>query len=126
MVASNLLFGRESGTDQEGKMFRVVDLTDEQRNLLETTVRLHPKAYVRERAAAILKVADGWFAAHVARYGLLRERDPDSVYAWLDRYQSDGLAGLTIKPGRGRKPVFSPSVSDERGRPGSAPPCAAP
>ncbi len=52
-MANNLLFGRESGTDQEGKMFRVMNLTDEQRNLLDTTVRLHPKAYVRERAAAI-------------------------------------------------------------------------
>ena len=125
-MASNLLFGRESVTDQEGKMFRVVDLTDEQRNLLETTVRLHPKAYVRERAAAILKVADGWFAAHVARSGLLRTRDPDTLYGWLDRFETDGLAGLSIKPGRGRKPVFSPSVSDERGRARRPAPCSAP
>lgn len=68
-----------------------------------------PKAYLRERAAALLKVADGQPAAQVARRGLLRPRDPDPVYAWLNRYHVDGLAGLAIRPGRGRKPAFSPS-----------------
>jgi transposase len=50
----------------------------------------------------------------VARTGLLRPRQPDTVYAWLDRYRAEGIAGLTIRPGRGRKPAFSPSLRDGR------------
>jgi hypothetical protein len=30
----------------------------------------------------------------VAQAGLLRPRDPDTVYAWLDHYQHEGLPGL--------------------------------
>jgi transposase len=64
------------------------------------------KAYLRERAAALLKIADGIPAAVVARSGLLRSRKPDTVYRWLDRYETDGIPGLTIRAGRGRKPAF--------------------
>jgi transposase len=70
------------------------------------------KAYLRERAAAILKVADGIPALVVARERLLRPRDPDTVYDWLNRFEKEGIPGLVIRPGRGRKPVFSPSVPE--------------
>lgn len=85
---------------------RTVQLDEAQRRQLERMARSDPKPYRRERAAAILKVADGEVAYRVARGGLLRPRDPDTVYAWLDRFERDGLAGLTIAPGRGRKPAF--------------------
>jgi hypothetical protein len=41
-----------------------------------------PKPYRRERATALLKIAAGQPAAVVARSGLLRPRDPDTVYSW--------------------------------------------
>lgn len=91
---------------------RTVTLSAEERRGLERVRDTAPRPYLRERAAAILKVADGVPAAWVARDGLLRPRDPDSVYAWLNRFEALGQAGLTIRPGRGRKPAFSPSVSD--------------
>jgi Winged helix-turn helix len=53
-----------------------------------------PRPYVRERCAALLKVADGQAPHAIARAGLLRPRDPDTVYAWLDHYQAGGLAGV--------------------------------
>ena len=87
-------------------MLRMVILSDEERRQLERMVTSDPKPYRRERAAAILKVAAGEVAVRVARSGLLRPRDPDTVYGWLDRFERDGLAGLTIAPGRGRKPGF--------------------
>ena len=68
--------------------------------------------YLRERAAALLKIADGMPAALVARQGLLRPRRPDTVYEWLDRYQATGSAGMKVHPGRGRKSAFSPSAHD--------------
>ena len=95
---------------------RTVSLTEQQRDALESAVRQHAKAYVRERAAAILKVADGGVASQVAASGLLVRRDPDTVYGWLDRYETDGLTGLTIRPGRGRKPTLSPPAASRAGR----------
>ncbi len=68
--------------------------------------------YLRERSAALLKIADGMPVALVARQGLLRPQDPDTVYAWLDRYQAAGCEGMKVHPGRGRKPAFSPSARD--------------
>jgi transposase len=90
-------------------MLRKIDLIDEQREALRHVLKSDSKAYKRERAAAILKVADGQIAAHVARSGLLRVRDPDTVYSWLDRFHEYGIAGLSIRSGRGRKRRFSPS-----------------
>ena len=87
---------------------RRVELTEEQRAELVAMVKQDPKPYRRERAAAILKVADGEVAYRVAQHGLLVRRDPDAVYGWLDRFASDGVAGLTIRAGRGRKPTLSP------------------
>ena len=70
--------------------------------------------YLRERCAALLKIADGWTAAEVARFGLHRSYDPDAIYAWRQRYLAEGRDGLLIRPGRGRKPAFSPSRSGNR------------
>ncbi len=89
----------------------VIELTVEQRQELEETRDKNEKPYVRERAAAILKIADGMSGRHVALFGLLRQRDPDTVYSWFHRYNTEGLAGLQVRPGRGRKPAFSPSAS---------------
>ena len=68
----------------------------------------HPKPYVRERAAAVLKVAAGASARAVARGGLLRPRRRETVAGWVARYLAGGVAGLLVAPGRGRKPAFSP------------------
>lgn len=94
--------------DRSGSSLMVwtVDLDAEDRNRLEQVIKTSPKPYLRERAAAILKVADGEVAYQVARTGLLRPRDPDTVYGWLQRFESAGVAGLTIRPGRGRKAAF--------------------
>jgi transposase len=87
---------------------RTLKLTAEEKAKLETVRDSHEKSYMRERAAALLKVNEGQSAHVVASQGLLKKRDPDTVYDWLDRYECEGLAGLQIKAGRGRKPAFSP------------------
>ena len=87
---------------------RRVELKDEEREALRRIAKRDPKPYRRERAVAILKVAAGEVAARVATHGLLEPRDPDTVYGWLDRFAEQGVAGLTIAPGRGRKPTLSP------------------
>jgi hypothetical protein len=89
-----------------------LDLTDQQRQELRATLNHHTKPYMRERAGALLKIAAGAAAHAVARQGLLRPREADTVYAWVARYRAEGLAGLLIRKGRGRKPAFSPSARD--------------
>lgn len=99
-----------------------IELSQGQRNELEQMVRSDRKAYRRERAAAILKIADGRSAHWVAQHGLLVVRAADRVYEWMKRYKAEGAAGLTIRAGRGRKPAFSPSAQ----RAGRSQECAAP
>lgn len=96
-------------------------LSEAERHALEHTRDKHKLAYLRERAAAILKVADGSSVRQVALHGLLKPRDPDTVYGWVHRYLAEGIQGLCIRAGRGRKPAFSPSALDETPRPGDAP-----
>lgn len=86
---------------------RQVDLTTKQRQELAHLRDTATKPYLRERAAAILKVADGTPAAVVARTGLLRARKADTIYDWINRYQDHGIDGLLIRAGRGRKPSSS-------------------
>lgn len=87
---------------------RILILSAAEREQLERMVKLDPKAYRRERAAALLKIAAGCPAARVAREGLLRPRQPDTVYAWCERFIEAGVAGLPMRPGRGRKVTFPP------------------
>jgi hypothetical protein len=105
---------------------RLLILSAAEREQLARIVKSDPKAYRRERAAALLKIAAGQSAARVARAGLLRPRKPDTVYAWCDRFLEAGVAGLTIRPGRGRKVTVPPlaggppRAGSGAGRPGAS------
>jgi len=52
------------------------------------------RPYVRERCGAVVKVAAGQRPHAVAQQGLLKRRDPDTLYGWLDGYEEEGVAGL--------------------------------
>ena len=93
-------------------MTRPFLLTTAERQTLSELRDHGPKADLRERAAALLKVADGTPAARVAQDGRLRPRKPDTVYAWIDRFMDAGIAGVHMRAGRGRKPAFSPLAGD--------------
>jgi hypothetical protein len=73
---------------------RPLTLTVDQRRQLLRYRDHHPKPYVRERAAALLHIADGASPHAVARAGLLRPRHPDTVYGWLDTFHAEGFDGL--------------------------------
>ena len=88
-------------------------LTQEQQDQLEQIRDTDKRPYMRERAAAMLKIAEGVTPRQVALNGLLKPRKPDTVYDWLHRYQQDGVAGLPVKPGRGRKPAYFPKSKEE-------------
>lgn len=83
---------------------RTLTLTPSKRSYLEDVLRHDPKPYLRERAGALLKIADGRSAHWVAKHGLLRPRKPDTVYEWMTRFERDGV--LTPRPACRR--AFSP------------------
>ena len=87
---------------------RSLTLTGTEKKELEQVRDRHEKSYMRERAAALLKISEGQAAHNVALHGLHKKRDPDTVYDWLNRYEREGVAGLQLKKGRGRKAAFSP------------------
>ena len=89
-----------------------LSLSPEQRRELEHARAHHPKPHIREKAAALLKIADGASANQVAAFGLLTKRRHHTVSRWVQRYWSEGLAGFDVREGRGRKPAFFPSAHD--------------
>ena len=76
------------------KEIRTLTLTEKQSQELRQYRDHDPKMYVRERCAALLKIASGKTAHWVARNGLLKPRDPDTLYTWLDIFESQGIEGL--------------------------------
>jgi hypothetical protein len=86
-----------------------VELSEEQREELERVCRRNGKAYLRERASAVLKVAQGQSMNWVAEKGLLQRHEPETIKGWISRYLEQGLKGWQVRAGRGRKPAFSPS-----------------
>ena len=73
---------------------RRLRLRRDQREELEHHRDHDPRPYVRERSAALLKIAAGMSPHAVAQGGLLRLRDSDTVYGWLNSYEASGLTGL--------------------------------
>ena len=79
----------------------------EEKSLLEMRDH-HAKPHMRERAAALLKIAEGKSVNWVAQEGLLRARNWETVASWLNAYEQEGLRALYIEDGRGRKPTVDP------------------
>jgi transposase len=93
---------------------RQVVLSPEQERELIWARDHHQKAYMRTKAAAILKVAVGQSMRQVATHGLLKAVKEEAVSGWIDRYLEEGLRGLVVRKGRGRKPAFSPCAGTAR------------
>jgi Helix-turn-helix domain len=91
---------------------RVV-LTAEERDQLQQSLRCTSTSLgLARRCRAILEVAEGTPLVAVARLVGLTEKH---VRKWVQRFLHSRLAGLQDRPGRGRKPVFSPRGRDVRG-----------
>lgn len=87
-----------------------IELSEEEREQLERWTRNPPRPYLRYRARAILRVAAGEPICKVAPSLRIRVHR-NTVSEWVRRFLAEGIEGLKIRPGRGRKPAFSPSDS---------------
>jgi hypothetical protein len=73
------------------------------------------KQGLARRARLLLLLHHGHTLKDAARTAGLTVRN---ARKWAQRYLSQGLAGLADKPGRGRKPVFSPQSGSSSGQDG--------
>jgi len=85
---------------------RYLRLSESERAELEQALRRDERAYMRERASALIQIADGRSSYWVSQHGLLRRRNRKTVIAWLNAYEKGGIAALVQKPRRKRD--FSP------------------
>lgn len=99
-----------------------ITLSEADRTTLVRWSRQPPKPYLRERARAILLVAGGMPVYQVAQRLRLRIHR-NAVREWVERFVNEGVAGLKIREGRGRKPTFFPPAA-ERSHPSTHPPAA--
>lgn len=75
----------------------LLKINHKERKSLQHILNRDEKPYRRERASAILKIASGDSPHSVAKCGLLKERDPDTVYRWLKAFAQRGIDSLTQK-----------------------------
>jgi hypothetical protein len=74
------------------------------------------RPYVRERCGAGLKIAAGQPPHAVASQGVVKPRDPDTLYGWLAGYEEEGVAGLLAhQPGGERRRVLRGARGRARG-----------
>ncbi len=77
----------------------MLKLADDQVQELKEAMKIAPKAYVRRKALALWNLSQGMSQREVAKF---LNVSPTSVWAWVKLYHDEGLAGLEVKPGRGR------------------------
>jgi transposase len=78
-------------------------LSESQRQELEHLYKTSDSHVLRKNCHLVLLKAEGRTSKDV---GTILGMVDLSVNAWLRRYKTEGVAGLTIKPGRGRKPIM--------------------
>jgi transposase len=84
-------------------------LTESQRQELDNLYKTSPKHVVRKNCHTILLKADGRTSKDV---GHIVGMSDVSVNSWVRRYKAEGIAGLMIKSGRGRKPIMDKSDTE--------------
>lgn len=82
---------------------RKIEINEEQRQVLESGLRSGKSHAFRQRCQLVLLKSEGRSSKQVA--GIVK-MNPVTVNSWLNRYESEGIAGLKTKPGRGRKLVL--------------------
>lgn len=84
---------------------RHLTLTEDEREDLIRIRDRDPRPYMRERAAGLLKIAEGQSARQVALHGLLKSHSTNTLYRWLDTYERT----RTVPTQPVRRKAFSPS-----------------
>jgi transposase len=79
-------------------------LSAEEKKTLEEGCRNHEKHHFRNRCRSVLMSGEGISVPEIARFFKIRTR---TVYTWFDRWETAGISGLMILPGRGRRAALN-------------------
>lgn len=82
----------------------ITELTDKQKSLLEKGYKTGKSHLTRRKCQAILLSHSG---KSVDELAVLFGVKSQSVYSWYKAWESEGIKGLELKPGRGRKPKLN-------------------
>jgi transposase len=93
--------------------FIKITLDDKERAALERAYRYDQSHTFRQHCQMVLLKAEGRKSKEIAAIFRCCEK---SVNDWLHRYLTQGINGLRIKPGRGRKSILSEAADSERVR----------
>lgn len=94
---------------------RTLTLSGQERKCLEDVRDHDVKPHMRQKATALLLIAEGHAPPAVAQGLLGKALDEDTVYRWLNVYEGcRDINQLQVKAGRGRHPAFFPSDNDSR------------
>lgn len=85
----------------------VLTLPDDERAALEKAAKHGPSYSFRLRCQAVLLKTDAQNKRTALAIANQLGCCEMSVNDWLKRYQQEGLTGLKVKPGRGRKAILS-------------------
>lgn len=75
-------------------------LSKEEKIMLLECQEKHKKSQVRNRSHALLLSDEGKATSFIAALFKVRTR---TIYEWFNRWESNGIMGILLKPGRGRK-----------------------
>lgn len=82
-----------------------IELDDKQRKELENGYRNGKTHAFRQRCQMVLLKSDGRKSKEIADFlGFCQQ----AVNLWLHRYKREGISGLRVKAGRGRRAILSP------------------
>src|SRR5688572_11017530 len=79
--------------------------TPQEQSALRVLAHKEPRAYVRLKALAMLRVLEGRTQGEVAEFFDVSQR---SVNRWLKGFHEEGVSSLFVKPGRGRRAKADP------------------
>lgn len=88
----------------------VTPLTEAERETLRAAMAYGPSARVRQRAQAVYGSDQGF---RIGQLATLLDADRDTVSAWLDRWERDGLRGLYDAPRCGRPMIYTPAEQQQ-------------
>ena len=91
-------------------MKSISPLTPEEQQTLEEAHRNHPSHRVRQRAWCLLLSNRGYL---VARLRELFEVRHETVSAWFESWEAQGIVGLFDKPHSGRPATFLPGEQEK-------------
>ena len=88
---------------------RYIKLTPEQKAALELAYKTGSTHDYRNRCHCILLSSQNWSVKQLSEFFQVSQL---SVYKWFNRYEAEGIEGLQIRPGRGRKRKLDVDNSD--------------